>query len=267
MNDHSMNAVEIFNLQPHKDLYDVLMRATDAERESLCDKPEYKAICALLVYDRFLYNNSESPLALHKLGRAQFKIVLDSFPEDFSQGLALIEATHPAFIYTDEFKAYVKGHLKITDDKGAKVYTLGHYSYRVSRFDDGHVSFEEWRYKNKKHRENGPAVISYCEEEPHRVESKIWYFKDMLHREDGPAYIYYWPNSTVEHLVEWFKYNYCTRVDGPAKIFRLQDGTLDKEVWYRMSEKHRVGEPAVITYEPDGQTIKDAEYWEHGKKK
>lgn len=202
-----------FGVELHKELYDVLMHSTPEEVESLCKEDKYKALCSLLKRDRLMYN-SESDLPLHKLGRGQFKVVIDSFPE-VSTALAYIHATHPAFIYTKEFSAYVKEHLKINRTAEYTAYVFGDLEYRLYR---GALK-EIWLKDGEFHRDGEPAIIEY-DPQHHGVQSMTWYqngvkynngdqsrvvfhhtgqvmrrewtdSKGKLHREDGPALILY----------------------------------------------------------------------------
>lgn len=237
----SVNFIEDFNLVPNKDLYDVLMHSTDEERDALCKTDKYQAMCALLVYDRFLYNNP-SDLALHRLGRAQFKVVLDSFPKDFTQALIFIRALKPAFIYTDEFKAYVNGMIEITaEDEQTTKYSMGRYSYYITRNKNGIIQAEEWkrkthpRYRREDtHRENGPALIFY-DDDGNKTE-EVWFSMDKPFRRDGPDVIKYYKSGNVKSE-EWtsipdISIPYLTKYeDTPEKTIRSQKfAKTDKRV-------------------------------------
>ena len=191
-----------FGMRPEKELYSILMRATPEERDLYCQQGKFKAMCALLKYDRFLYNNS-GDLALNKLGRSTFKIVLESFP-DFTQGLALIEAIHPGFIYTDEFAAYVKDYLKITQEnkEGIQetIYTLGAYKYIYSTRDG--IKYSELWYKDgKEHRIGAPSYMTYFQDG--NVQWETWSVNGVRHREDGPAIILHDKNGKITYSV-WY---------------------------------------------------------------
>lgn len=231
----STSAVDIFNLQPHKDLYDVLMHATDSERESLCNEEKYKAICALLVYDKFLYNNA-GDMALNKLGRSTFKVVLESFPEDFSQGQALIEATHPAFIYTDEFKAYTQGFLKIQKYEGhnpTTVYTLGDREYSIRQY--GMYTEEKWYKVTEKgaikHRTGDLPAVIHSRNNDGSIIGLRWYFDGKLHRiGDLAAEINYYKNGNLFSQY-WYRHSRLHRDNGPARIYYNKD-EIRSQQWY-----------------------------------
>lgn len=277
-----MSAVELFDLQPEKQLYDVLMRATEEERDLYCAQGKFKAMCALLKYDRFLHNNA-GDLALNKLGKSTFKVVLESFP-DFTQGLALIEATHPAFIYTPEFKAYTQDFLEITESEQNgytnKIYTLGDKTYTIS-YKRNILYSETWKTDGKLDRKVSPAIIIYHKNgqpkilqwyrngESYRenneaiyekyyetgvIWQKSWGNGEIVHREDGPAIIRYNENGKVEEE-EWYLNDKSFRRDGGPVLIRYhENGKIEEEVWLSKNGKYNRGDdlPASINYREDG---------------
>jgi len=105
-----------------------------------------------------------------------------------------------------------------------------------------------------------------------------------LHREDGPAVIYdrgdeeWWlhgrlhrpPDASGEHLPaitrvdgsrSWFVDGVPHREDGPAEIFREEDGSRLKK-WSQYGVLHREDGPAV---EHEGMMTVNDEYWLRGE--
>ena len=87
---------------------------------------------------------------------------------------------------------------------------------------------EEWWVDGERHREDGPAIISLNG-------SLSYYVKGKLHREDGPAVV------LSNGLQEWWLNGRKHRVDGPAYIF----GNMSE--WWVNGELHRVDGPAILT--------------------
>lgn len=97
------------------------------------------------------------------------------------------------------------------------------------RLIDGNKFAEFWKNdKGELHREDGPAITNFYENEVKRNEH--WYLNDMLHRENGPAYVNFYYN----------------------------DGSIEEEGWYRYGELHREDGPAIITCDIYKKTN---EYW------
>jgi hypothetical protein len=71
-----------------------------------------------------------------------------------------------------------------------------------------------WYLNDKRHREDGPAVI-YADG------GQAWWLNDKLHRTDGPAVI------LADGTQEWYQNGKPHREDGPAVIYA--DGTQE---WY-----------------------------------
>lgn len=79
-------------------------------------------------------------------------------------------------------------------------------------FPDGGLEY----YSNgKRHREDGPAVISI-------MGDRLWYYDDKPHRLDGPAY------EEADGTKSWFLHGELHREDGPA--MELPDG---RRLWFR----------------------------------
>lgn len=107
---------------------------------------------------------------------------------------------------------------------------------------------EFWTLDDKKHREDGPAVISETAKEwwinglRHREDgpaiemhngSKLWYRNGLHHREDGPAV------ELSNGLKEWWVNGKRHRLDGPAYSFMFITE------WWVNNKLHRTDGPAV----------------------
>jgi len=85
-----------------------------------------------------------------------------------------------------------------------------------------------WYQNNKRHREDGPAVI-------YSNGNQEWYQNGKLHREDGPAII---SNDGTQF---WYQNGKQHREDGPA--FIGLDGT---QIWRQNGKHHREDGPVII---------------------
>lgn len=130
---------------------------------------------------------------------------------------------------------------------------------------------EFWMLDGKKHREDGPAVITEISKEwwqnglRHRLDgpaiemnngSKVWYKNGFHHRENGPAV------ELSNGLKEWYINGKRHRLDGPAYSFGFisewwvnnklhrTDGpateSLLSKVWWFEGMKHRDDGPTII---------------------
>jgi hypothetical protein len=72
--------------------------------------------------------------------------------------------------------------------------------YDITCFNNGNKCYEEWHKEGMRHREDGPAFISYYSDGSTNYE--YWYKDGKLHREDGPAYISY-NQDGGEHYETW----------------------------------------------------------------
>lgn len=231
----SITAVDIFNLQPEKALYDVLKRASPEERGIYCKENKFKAMCELIKFDEFIQRNPGT-MPVHSSSNL-FKVVLDSF-EDFSTGLALIEATHPGFIYSGEFKAYVQGFLKVEDFMLYTTYTLGRYSYTI--YKNG---TEEWNKDGNLHRKHGPAYVFRYENG--NVAGEEWYKRGKLHNIKGPAVVEYYPSGRVRRE-EWYIDGKSWYMKTPNVIGYDPDGSIILEEYRYQNKLHRIDGPARV---------------------
>ena len=65
----------------------------------------------------------------------------------------------------------------------------------VYRDDDGSLWYESYRLNDERHREDGPAYISYRRDGSLRC--KHYELEGELHREDGPAWIKYYDDGRI----------------------------------------------------------------------
>lgn len=131
------------------------------------------------------------------------------------------------------------------------VYTVDGKKHR----DDGPAVIsplrKEWWINGERHREDGPAILMNGGSQQYYVKGRLhrkhgpavnltngcleWWVNGMRHRVDGPAYIY--GNSN-----EWWVNGRLHRVDGPAVLSREQCK------WYENGILHRLDGPACINY-------------------
>ena len=83
----------------------------------------------------------------------------------------------------------------------------------------------------------------------------------MLHSETHPAIFIRDDEGGGEY---WYYKDKHHRVDGPAIIEYLPDGSLQREEWWQDDKKHRIGGPAVISYVD--RIVTKEEWWIDGKK-
>lgn len=234
-----MDIVDIFGFASNRELYEILEHSTIEEREMLCKNNKFKAMCMIIDF-----RNDDS-----------FREILNSFP-DFGSGLKFIESVKPGFIYTEEFRKYVRGFLEITTLNNTTRFILGNLEYRVANNVDGRVLKESWLKDGKLHNTKGPAVIYYREDG--KISKKSWYRNGKLNNPDGPAFVHYRENGKI--LKEyWYKNDKLYNTKGPAAVFYNSNGKLSKEIWYLDDKHHNSNGPAIILYDKDGKVIK--KYW------
>lgn len=64
-----------------------------------------------------------------------------------------------------------------------------------------------------------------------RLQSETWRLNGRRHRTDGPALITYWPDGTVGYE-RWRQHGQLHRLDGPAITLYQPDGTVEFEQWW-----------------------------------
>jgi hypothetical protein len=104
------------------------------------------------------------------------------------------------------------------------------------------------KYKNKLHKEDGPAVI-------YKNGREEWYINGKRHREDGPA-------VDAQKIKIWYKKGLRHREDDlPALITFYSKNNL--KVWYKEGLKHRKSPlPAVEYYKEE--KVSRTEWWNYG---
>lgn len=259
--------VEMFDLQPDKDLYDILKHSTEKERLKLCKEPRFRVMCKLIDVDT--YGKLHGEIGLQQYGKGAFKLIMESFP-DFASALEFINGVKPGFIYTNEFLTFAKSHIKVERKRDNIEYTLGDQSYTI-HFIDGVKRFEKYRKKGKLHRLSGPAYKEYRDDEfliretwykngeKHRIGgpasttfdgialiNQEWWVDNQLHRKDGPATIVYNIDGD-RNVIRWYRHGKLHRRKGPAETF-YRDGKIWEETWYINGLKHRIDCPAYIKY-------------------
>jgi len=111
---------------------------------------------------------------------------------------------------------------------------------------------------NKRHREDGPAVVWYNEDGS--IDEERYYLDDKLHREGGAAAITYFENGNVSEEIYCIN-NENHREDGPAHIFYYMIvGEKRTEYWHLENLRHREDDAAVIWYDRNGKITKKFYY-------
>ena len=122
---------------------------------------------------------------------------------------------------------------------------------------------EEWFKGNRRHREDGPAIIIYLENGT--IIKEEWYKNDLLSRENGPAHIAYYENGNKE-TEGWYKNGKVHRTDDYAFFEYYENGNLESKYYHinglpdewfdTITNKHY---PSTIEYYQNGN-IKSL-YW------
>jgi len=76
------------------------------------------------------------------------------------------------------------------------------YKVVEEHYDDGSIDYQEWRKDGKRHREGGPAILSYYQ--GGSIYHQEWYKDGKRHREAGPAHISYNQDGSIFHQ-SWYK--------------------------------------------------------------
>ena len=119
------------------------------------------------------------------------------------------------------------------------------------------------------HREDGPAVVEYFNDEQHRVSCKRWYQNGRLHCDDRPAWVWYFNNE--QHLVwyeEWWQNGQLHREDGPAWVEYYNDEHhwVSCEYWYQNGQLYREDGPAEVWYFNDEHhRVKYEKWYQNGR--
>lgn len=99
------------------------------------------------------------------------------------------------------------------------------------------------------HHPDEPAVIEYSILTG-KIVTQIWYLKGQKHRDNGPAELTYSQNGILESE-RWLRFDQEHRVGGPACRY-YRNGVLDREGWSLNGKFHRDDGPAITMYF-DGQ--------------
>ena len=91
-------------------------------------------------------------------------------------------------------------------------------------------NLEFYLLNNKKHRADGPAMISYYDDET--IARKSYYQDDETHRKNGPAIIEYHKNGKI-FVEKYYLNGKLHRIDGPSVVWYNLNGSLQlKEYWF-----------------------------------
>lgn len=110
---------------------------------------------------------------------------------------------------------------------------------------------ESWYQHDRMHRDNGPAMTKWKISGLRRYKFKEFYINhNNLHNENMPAFKKYTVvnNKSVLSHVEWYSNGVVSRIGGPAVIQYDTDGNIILEKWYLNGYLHRDDGPAVINY-------------------
>jgi len=77
-------------------------------------------------------------------------------------------------------------------------------------YDNGNIMFLKYYLDGKRHREDGPAFVSYDYKTGSIVEVEAYYINGKHHREDGPAIIYYDEDGNIEYKEYWLNHKHLT---------------------------------------------------------
>jgi antitoxin component YwqK of YwqJK toxin-antitoxin module len=70
-------------------------------------------------------------------------------------------------------------------------------------YSNGNIYCESYYINGERHREDGPAFVSYDYDTGSIVEVEVYYINGKHHREDGPAVIYYDEDGNIEYKEYW----------------------------------------------------------------
>lgn len=91
--------------------------------------------------------------------------------------------------------------------------------------------------KNVRDFSDGSRIVTY-----HKIGNP-----DVKHREDGPAVISYYPNGNIEYYRHFIN-NKRHKTDGPECTYYNSDGTIQYEIWYKNGQEHNESGPSYIIY-------------------
>lgn len=133
-----------------------------------------------------------------------------------------------------------------------------HYRTTTYDFNTSKPSQDEWFKGGNRHRDDGPAYISYNEDGS--VSTESYYQNNKEHRDGAPAVTYYSPDGKPSTEF-WYQSGALHREGGPAQIHYNEDGTSYSEKWYLNGALHRLDGPADYIYNGDGSYMVGQERW------
>jgi len=137
----------------------------------------------------------------------------------------------------------------------------------ITRFkSNSRIMRREWYKYGKLHRNKGPALIKYDEENGSRI-GISYFINGKLHRDHGPASIDY--NNGSISSISYYKNGFLHHIRGPAELIYYSTGGLAYEEYYQNGKLHNIDGPAVIRYFqseiPDSNgPVKHQYYYENG---
>lgn len=81
-----------------------------------------------------------------------------------------------------------------------------------------------------------------------QIGSKQYFLDDKRHRTDGPAVISYYKSGQIEHETYWLNGRRDRIGGGPAVVWYNRFGQIESEHYYLHSQRHRTDGPATIHY-------------------
>lgn len=128
------------------------------------------------------------------------------------------------------------------------------------------IKEEYWRFKQKYHREDGPAVILYF---PNGNVKRFSFYlngelsgcSDKSTRYYGATHIDFHDNGNINRII--YDERLCNELD-PMMNEYYSNGKIKRSVWFKGYLSHRIEAPAIIHYSEDGLVTKE-EYYFNGK--
>jgi antitoxin component YwqK of YwqJK toxin-antitoxin module len=141
----------------------------------------------------------------------------------------------------------------IKKSNGESHYRLENGGYKITRNLE-----EKWLNKNNMlHRKDGPAWVSYHDNENIKYES--YFINGKLNNIDGPAIRRYYDNRNIEF--EGYSLNgKLHRKDGPSSVSYYENGNIKNEEYLLDGYYHRENGPAYIEYYENGNILSELYY-------
>ncbi len=150
----------------------------------------------------------------------------------------------------------------------------------LDEYGNRYKESETYYRKGVLHRENKPAIIRYGLDmlnRSHHIGSEHYYINGKLHNDNGPAEIHYYNEDSNKTSKTWCQHGKKHRIGEPAvisyhayPISRNKLGWYKTESWFQNDKLHREdNKPALIKSDEIGDdwVITKQEWWENGIKK